>query len=120
MTDQSTPSAQLIAQAAKEVIVTDSRGRSIKLRKPGVLAQFRLVEAVGPETAKNAVYMNMVMPIIYVAQIDGDPVSVPTTKREVEALIQRLDEDGVVVVSQGVQENYGQRDMDDDKAALGN
>lgn len=113
------PTEQIIAKANAEEVVTDPKGRSIKLKKPGVLAQFRLVEALG-DTAQNAVYMGMVMPLIFVAEIDGDPVFPPNTKREVEALIQRLDTEGVNFVAQTVQDKFGQTDAEKDKAALKN
>lgn len=115
----SSPSEQLIAKASAEVVLTDPGGRVIKLRRPGVLAQFRLVEALG-DTAQNAVYMGMVMPLIFVAEIDGDTVTPPNTKREVEALIQRLDTEGVNFVAVSVQEQFGRPDPEQDKAALKN
>lgn len=113
------PSALAVAKAAAEHIIADSRGRKIKLKKPGVLAQFRLIEALG-DSAKNEVYMGMVLPLIFVVEIDGDAVSMPNTKREVEALIQRLDEDGISAVSVGVHEHFGKSDPEKDKQALKN
>ena len=100
-----TPSEQLVKAAQSEVTVTDGRGRVITLRKPGVLAQFRLVEALG-ESAANSVYMGMVLPLVYVAAIDGDPVR-SSTKREIEALIQRIDEAGVTAVMETVRDTWG-------------
>lgn len=117
--NESAPSAQLIAKAIAETVITDARGRSIKLKKPGVLAQYRLIEILG-ETAKNQVYMGMVLPLIFVAEIDGDPVFQPSRKSEVEALIQRLDEDGIAAVMAGVNEHFGASDPEADKAALKN
>lgn len=111
-----TPSEQVVAKAA-EITVTDSAGRVIKLKKPGVLAQFRLVEVMG-ETAKNQVYMGMVLPLIYVTAIDGDAVFQPTSKLQVEALIQRLDEHGIDAVMEGVNANFGAIDPEADKDAL--
>lgn len=111
------PSEQVVQQANVEAVVTDERGRTIKLKKPGVLAQFRLIEALG-ETAKNEVYMGMVLPMIFVVSIDDEPVYQPATKREVEALIQQLDEDGIAAVMAGVQDNFGKTDPEADKAAL--
>lgn len=116
---QTTPSAEVVAKATAEVTVTDARGRVITLKKPGVLAQFRLVEALG-ESAKNQVYMGMVMPLIYVAAIDGDPVFQPSKKSEVEALIQQLDEDGLTAVMAKAQEAFGKSDPETDRAALKN
>jgi hypothetical protein len=111
------PSEQVIERANAEVTVTDARGRVIKLKKPGVLAQFRLIEALG-DAAKNEVYTGMVLPLIFVTAIDDDPVYQPSSKREVEALIQQLDEDGIAAVLAGVQEHFGKADPEADKAAL--
>lgn len=76
----------------------DDDGRETKhkltLRKPDVLANFQMVEALG-DVASNAAYMQMVAPLVYVSEIDGDPVYPPTSKLEVEALIQRLGEGGM-------------------------
>ncbi len=116
---ESTPSAQLIAKAMQEVTVTDSTGRAIKLRKPGVLAQYRLVEVLG-DSARNEVYIGMTMPLIYVSEIDGIAVSQPATKLQVEALIQRLDEHGIAAVMDGVQEHFGKQNPEADKAAIKN
>jgi hypothetical protein len=112
------PSEQLIKAATAEVTVTDAKGRVLTLRKPGVLAQYRLIEAIGAEAAKNEVYMAMTMPLIYVASIDGSAVIMPTNKRQVDALIQQLDEEGVAAALTGVQANFGVADAEADKDAL--
>ena len=96
------PSEEVVARAAAETTVSDSTGRQITLKKPGILAQFRLVEAMGPEAAENSVYRYMCLPVLYVAAIDGEPVLPPTSKLELEALIQRLDEAGMLAVQQGM------------------
>lgn len=112
-----TPTEQIIKQASAEVSVTDANGRVIVLKKPGVLAQYRLIELLG-DSAKNEVYMAMVLPLIYVAELDGHPVPLPAKKSEVEALISRLDEDGINAVMLGVQEHFGRSDPDADKESL--
>lgn len=96
--DSASPSAQLVQQALKEEIVEDAKGRKLLLRKPSVLAQFRIVQAVGPEVAANSTYMQMVNPLIYLGSVDGEAVPLPMSLREVEALIQRLDDDGLNTV----------------------
>jgi hypothetical protein len=88
-----------------EVQVQDARGRTITLRKPGVLAQYRLVEALG-EVAKNVTYVDMIFPLLFVSAIDGKTVPLPAKKSEIEALIQRLDEDGIAAVMLGVQDKF--------------
>lgn len=89
------PSAELVRQAVQETVLEDAKGRKIRVRKPSVLAQFRIVEAAGPQLASNSTYMQMVNPLIYLAEIDGDPVSIPATSREIDALILRLDDEGM-------------------------
>ena len=117
VTINETPSAQVIAPTQAEYSVTDAQGRTIKLKKPAVLAQYRLVEALGA-SASNSAYMNMVLPLIYVVAIDEDVVYPAMKKSEVEALIQRLDEDGIQAVMEGVQEYFGKADPEADKQAL--
>lgn len=119
VTINETPTAEVIAKAKAEVVITDDKGRSIKLKKPGVLAQYRLIEVLG-DSAKNEVYMGMVLPLIFVSEIDGEAVFSPAKKSEVEALIQRLDEEGIAAVMAGVQENFGKSDPEADQAALKN
>jgi len=113
-----TASQELVNASKSEATVTDAKGREILLKKPGTLAQFRLVEMMG-ESAKNVVYMNMVLPLIFVASIDGDAVT-KSTKAQIEALIQRLDDEGVEAVVQGVQANWGSPDPEADRAAIKN
>lgn len=104
------PSIQVVKEAKREATITDARGRSIKLVRPGPLAQFKLVKLVGGETALNQVYMGMVMPLIFVQLIDGDVAPMPQTERELEALIERLGEDGIEAVMKGVVEHFDQAD----------
>lgn len=117
--NQASPSEMAISKAHQEAVVTDAKGRTIKLKRPGVLAQYRLIEVLG-ETAQNRVYMAMVLPLIFVIEIDGDYVFFPAKKSEVEALIQRLDHEGIEAVMNGVKDNFGESDPEADKAALKN
>lgn len=114
-----TPTAEVISKAAADVTIDGGRGRAIKLRRPGVLAQFRLIEALG-DTARNGVYVNMVLPLIYIGAIDDDTNIQLSKKSEIEALIQRLDEEGIEAVMKGVSKHFGAPDPDADKARLGN
>lgn len=85
--------------------ITDARGRALTLKRPGVLSQLRLVEALGA-TAKNEVYMGMVLPALYVASIDGEAEMSPRSKPQLEGLIQRLDEDGLTAVNEGIKQHF--------------
>lgn len=89
-----------------EIKVKTASGREITLKRPQVLAQLRLVDAIG-ESAANRVYLGMCMPLIYVAAIDGVEVPALETKKQVEALFQRLDEDGLDALNASIAENFG-------------
>jgi len=112
------PTEQIIKDSVEESTCTDGNGRVIKLKKPGALAQFRLVAALGDELSSNRTYMSMVLPLIYVAAIDGDNVSQPKNLLQIEALIQRLDETGLTCVMEAVNKAYGDTDPEADKEAL--
>lgn len=111
------PSGELIRQATLEETITDAKGRRILMRKPGVLAQFHLVEAVGPEAAANQTYMQMINPLIYVGKINDEVVPVPATKLQVEGLISRLDDEGLSAVMGWYMANVIGPTMDAIKAA---
>lgn len=111
------PSDQVVAKALAEVQVPDSTGRVFTLRKPGLLAQYRLVEVAG-DSAKNEVYLGMIRPLIYIVAIDGDPVIQPINKMQLEALITRIEDHGLSAVMDGIIANYGAQDPEAEKAAL--
>lgn len=92
------PSEEIVAAANEIAYVTDGRGRRIGLKKPSLLAQYRLVELLG-DSAKNETFLGMVMPIVMVCEIDGDKVPSPSTRRELDALIQRVEEDGLAAIA---------------------
>ena len=89
-----------------DVKVKTAAGREITLRRPPVLAQLRLVDAIG-DSASNRVYLGMCLPLIYVAAIDGAEVPPLESKKQVEALFQRLDEDGLDAINAGIAEHFG-------------
>lgn len=104
---EETPSQQVVRAANAEHTVHDSTGRAITLKKPGVLAQFKMIEMLGPAAASNGVFVNMVLPVTFVVAIDGDSVSRCSTRNELDALIQRLDEHGIQAVMEGVPKHFG-------------
>lgn len=115
------PTKQVTRDANFSMDVETSDGRKITLRKPGVLAQFKMIEMLGGAAAANQVFVNMVLPVTFVVAIDGDPVSRVTTRKELDALIQRLDEPGIEAVMEAVPANFGkQQDPEEAKAAVKN
>ena len=101
-----TPSQELIKDANAEVLVQDAGGRSIKLKNPGVAAQYRIVRALGPDASSNSTFMSMVAPLLYVRQIGDEPVFFPTNEEEVYVLVDQLGEKGLAAVMEGVTTHY--------------
>ena len=99
--------AALIHAAAQSHVKEFGGGRSVRLQKPSALAQFRLVKMVGPEVAKNSTLMMMYMPLMFIVELDGLPVAFPKAESEIEALISRLDDEGIQTVMLAVEEHWG-------------
>lgn len=98
------PSDVLIDPNA-EYAVTDAKGRRLVFKKPSVLSNFRFVEALGGAAA-NPAYLNLALPVIFLTSIDEDPVFLPKSKAEFEALVQQLDDAGMACVMQTVQDKF--------------
>lgn len=101
-----TPSQAVVKAANQTVQVTDSAGRVIAIRKPGILQRLRLFELIGGENAKNEMYLGFVSLAAHVASIDGEPVPFPVSKRELEALVARLDDHGLNAVAAAAAEHF--------------
>jgi hypothetical protein len=112
-----TPSEQVVAAASEQFVATDSLGRTIVLKKPGVLAQFDLVEALG-DLAKNDVYRIMCIPSIYVVSIDGIVAPPPNNRTQMRALISRLGEEGFAAIRQAINERFPQEEDGEDEEAV--
>lgn len=100
-----TPSERIVQDAGAEFSVQDVRGRTFVLKKPDVLAQFDLIEALG-DLAKNDVYRMMCIPAIYVVSIDGIAAPAPSNKAQMRALISRIGEDGFGAIQKGIKERF--------------
>jgi hypothetical protein len=90
-----TPTAQILAEALREADITFGNGRVMSVRKPSTLVKYRIVAALGAELSANQVYMSMVEPLLWVSKIDGQPVFMPTSELQVEALITQIGDDGM-------------------------
>lgn len=94
-----TPSQSIVKAANKAVTVTDTKGRSLGVRKMPLLDRMRMFEAIGPENSKNEAYVGYAALACSVVSIDGEEVSRPTSKIQLEALLQRLGDEGINAVA---------------------
>lgn len=99
------PSEQVVKAASKDVTVTDSLGRVIRLKKPNPLANLDFAKAAGSEKL-NVLYLAEVAHLKFVAAIDDQPVATPSTEGELRALYQRLGEEGNEAAMNGVATNF--------------
>lgn len=99
------PSEQIVKEAAKTVNVTDSLGRVITLKKPGILANLSFSKAAGDDKI-NILYLSEISHLKYVAAIDDEAVITPSTEGELKALLQRLDYEGSEAALAGVAEHF--------------
>jgi hypothetical protein len=103
---EETPSESIVKAANELVYVTDSKGRKLGLRRLPFLEEFRIIESLGSELSSNTTYMGMLNPLLYLAEIDGEPVMIPRNKRHAEALIQRAGREGFIAVIEGITKHF--------------
>ena len=108
-----TPSQQVIKSANQLVHVTDAKGRVLGLRRLDFLEEFRIIEALGAELSANTTYMGMLNPLLYLAEIDGEPVPIPRNKIQAEALIQRAGREGFLAVIEGITKHFAAESLDE-------
>lgn len=83
-------SQRIKADANRIEYETDITGRRIGVRKLDFLALHELTVAVG-DVANNSTAFNQILAVASIADIDGDPVDIPSSHLEVKALMKRLD-----------------------------
>lgn len=83
----------LIAKAHQSFTVTDDFGRTIMLRRPGVMDALAINDALR-DNAGNRLYMGMAAPVAWVAAIDDVAIATPATKDAFERIVERLEDEG--------------------------
>lgn len=79
----------------------DSKGRLITVKRLDALNFYRLTKIMGAASS-NAATMDMAILASSVIKIDGAPVTPPSTEREIEALIKRLDFEGIAAAGEAL------------------
>ncbi len=101
-----TPTESIVKSAQQPTTKTDSTGRAIGIKKMRALDRLKMFEVIGAENAKNEPYLGYAALAFHVSSIDGDPVSRPANKIQLEALIQRLGDEGMEAVGEALQEMF--------------
>jgi hypothetical protein len=109
-----TPTQDVIA-AANVTAKVQSGAMSITIRKLLPIDRMRLASAIGPENVKNDLYLAYASLAYYVTEIDGETIPRPKSPREVEAIVQRLGDDGLTAVGEGIAKNFSTPDQTEDQ-----
>lgn len=91
----------------KEIV--DAKNRRIRLKKPSMREQYFFKRALGDDASNMACYTHM-LPIMYVAMIDDNPIKAPATFGECLVNLERLGEEGVLAVSQEISKILNEED----------
>lgn len=78
----------------------DARGRVLGVKNPNPLERVRLFEILGPESAQNVAVLLEVMPAYNVVEIDGEKLRRPVSRRELDARMLEIGDEGQVVIQQ--------------------
>jgi hypothetical protein len=117
---QPSPSQAIVADRSKVVRVTDAKGRVLGIRRPTVLQRMRLFEIVGKDNVGNEAYFGYASLAYHVVEIDGEAQQLPVSKRELEARVAVLDDDGLNAVAKGALEHFSDGLDEDTKTQIKN
>jgi len=123
-----TPSQQIVADANAVIRFKDSRGRTIGIRRMGVVDRARMMDLLGPERSRNDAFLSFAFPCLVCCEIDGDllsPLTAPSRRAgfdvALEGVMARLGDEGMEAVNKAIVEHWTPKTDDDDpKAAVKN
>jgi hypothetical protein len=101
MTD--TTVAATVTAALTTVLITDARGRVIKVQKLTALNYYQLTRAMG-ESASNQTLMDLAVTAASVRRIDTTDLAMPSSERDVEFAMQLLDFEGIRAAGEGLRQ----------------
>lgn len=79
--------------------ITDNRGRTIIVRKLSALDRMRVFEMLGGTLSDNMQYVAYAMVAACVTDIDGVKEPFPNNKRQLEAMVATLGDEGIEAVA---------------------
>jgi hypothetical protein len=85
-----------------ERVITDKAGRSISLRRVGVVETLRLYKVLGANLSLNPAYMGMAEVAASIEALDGIPIPFPDGEAAVEHILRRLGDDATDLVSAAI------------------
>lgn len=93
----------------------DAKGRRIFVKPLNALDYYNVSKALGAIAASNPATLDMAMIACTVRQIDTTKYPLPTSERDVQLLIQQLDFEGLVAVSEALKQLSAPEKLEKDK-----
>jgi len=97
--DQAAPTTVTTTTSGDNRTVKDANGRSITVRRLSVLEEMRLLKILGEH---NSSYYSLCSQVARVASINGEPVPMPNSEREIELLAARLGHEGIAALMDAI------------------
>jgi hypothetical protein len=113
-----TPTDTIVKALAKTAEVTDSTGRKISVRRLSPLDRMRLFAIAGKDLSTNTPWMGMAALAVSCVGIDGEQVAKPASKMQIEALVERLGDEGIEAIGAAYVEIFGVTVEDDENKEL--
>lgn len=113
------PAAMAVTTTKQSETIKDVLGRDLIVKVVSTLEAARLTRACGQD-AENQTYMTFAVMAASVRAIDGDPVMFPNTIKSVEAIIERLDDEGMQAVAKWAQAKGEAKAAEDELQAAKN
>jgi hypothetical protein len=113
-----TPSQQIVNRDLKSLRFQDKRGRMIGVIKPTAAFRMRMLRMLGGELSQNPMYAGMAMMASCVRELDGELLPEPTAPLQVEALVARLDDDGMDAIGEAMRKHFGIGDQETQDQAI--
>jgi Mg2+ and Co2+ transporter CorA len=101
MTDQ-----QIATADANKAIVTDSKGRTLTIKKLNAFDRMKLFQAAGAELSENSSWIAYALCACSVTAIDAVPEAFPHNQRAIENMVKVLGDEGIEAVSKAYKENF--------------
>jgi hypothetical protein len=80
------------------VVVTDSKGRKLRIKEPNIVQESRLARLMGDSSTNIGYMLGYVQPAVMVIAIDDDRLPFPGNQLQLEAAIGLLGREGLAAV----------------------
>jgi hypothetical protein len=109
------PTQQVIADANRIEYVVDDLGRNLGFTRWNAKLRRRVIKVISAEQGAKNEYVFMAMVVCSCVSIDGTPVPFPVSELQVDALVDRLEQEGINALGLGQVEKFPPAEKDDVK-----